>query len=77
MGEMRERMRGQGGAKGGVFFLFRGGKLNNNKNTKIKYIKGLGWPPFNILHATTNQKHVGVTEGGWDRMRNNARTLGD
>jgi hypothetical protein len=26
-------------------------------------------------HATTNQKHVGVMEGGWDRPPNHARTL--
>ncbi len=57
--------------------MFRGGKLNDKKNTKIKYNEGLRWPPFNILHATTNQKHVDVTEGGWDRMRYHARTLGE
>jgi hypothetical protein len=28
------------------------------------------------LHATTNQKHAGMMEGGWDRPRNHARTLG-
>ena len=30
-----------------------------------------------FCHATTNQKHAGVTEGGWDRPRNRARTLGE
>ncbi len=45
--------------------------------TKIKYNKGLRWQPFDNLHATTNQKHAGVTEGGWDRSRNCARTLGE
>jgi hypothetical protein len=45
--------------------------------TKIKYDKGLGWPPFNNLHYTTNQKHAGVMEGGWDRPRDRARTLGE
>ncbi len=45
--------------------------------TKIKYDEGLRWPPFNILHATTNQKHTGVTEGGWDRPCDRARTLGE
>jgi hypothetical protein len=49
---------------GGVLFLFWGCKLNNKKITKIKYNKGLRWPPFNILHAKTNQKHTSVTEGG-------------
>ncbi len=60
---------------GGVFFLFWGGESNDKKITKIKYGKGLRWPPFNILHATANQKHAGVTEGGWDRPRKRARTL--
>jgi hypothetical protein len=27
--------------------------------------------------ATTNQKHAGVTEGGWDRPHNHARMLGE
>jgi hypothetical protein len=43
------------------------------KITKIKFDEGLRWLPFDILHAITNQK--GVTEGGWDRPRNRARTL--
>ncbi len=30
-----------------------------------------------FCHATTNQKHAGVTEGGWDSPRNCARTLGE
>jgi hypothetical protein len=38
-----------------VFFSFRGNKLNNKKITEIKYNKGLRWPPFDVLHATTNQ----------------------
>jgi hypothetical protein len=33
--------------------------------------------PFDIFHATTNQKHVGVMEGGWDRPNDHARTLGE
>ncbi len=45
--------------------------------TKIKYVKGLTWPPFDSLHATTNQKHAGVMEGGWDRPRDRSRTLGE
>jgi hypothetical protein len=45
--------------------------------TKIKYDEGLRWLPFNNLHATTNQKHAGVMEGGWDRPRDRARTLGE
>ncbi len=30
-----------------------------------------------FLHATTNQKHAGVMEGGWDRPHDRARTLGE
>jgi hypothetical protein len=30
-----------------------------------------------FCHATTNQKHAGVTEGGWDMPRDRARTLGE
>ncbi len=30
-----------------------------------------------FFHATTNQKHAGKTEGGWDRPHNRARTLGE
>jgi hypothetical protein len=33
--------------------------------------------PFHFFQATTNQKHAGVTEGGWDRPHNRARTLGE
>ncbi len=47
------------------------------KITELKYNEGLRWPPFDILHATTNQKNAGVTEGGWDRPRDRARTLGE
>ncbi len=62
---------------GGMFFLFWGGKVNDKKITKIKNGEGFRWPPFDILHATTNQKHAGLTEGGWDRPRDRARTLGE
>jgi hypothetical protein len=62
---------------GGVFFLFQGGELNDKKITEIKFDKGLRWPPFNILHATTNQKHAGAMEGGWDRPRDRAGMLGE
>ncbi len=72
-----KRMRGRGGVYGGVFFLFWDGKLNCKKNYKIKYNEDLRWPPFYILHVTTNEKHAGMTEGGWDRPRDHARTLGE
>jgi hypothetical protein len=38
---------------------------------------GLRWPPFDILHITTNQKQAGMTEGGWDRMHDRAGMLGE
>jgi hypothetical protein len=63
--------------KRGVFFLFWGGKLNKKKITDIKYNQGLRWPPFDFFHVTTNQKHAGVMEGGWDRPHDRARTLGE
>ncbi len=43
----------------------------------MKYNEGLRWLPFNILHATTNQKHAGVMKGGLDRPHDRARTLGE
>jgi hypothetical protein len=52
---------------GGTAFLFWGRQIKRQKNTKIKYSKGLRWLPFNILHATTNHKHTGLMEGGKDR----------
>ncbi len=30
-----------------------------------------------FFHSTTNQKQVGVTEGGWDRPHDHARTFGE
>jgi hypothetical protein len=59
----------------GVFFLFWGGKLNDKKITKIKYDKGLRWPLFDVLHATTNHKQASMMEGGWNRTCNRARLL--
>jgi hypothetical protein len=49
----------------------------NNKKYKNKIRCGLRWLPFDILHVTTNQKHVGLTEGGWDRTCYQAGTLGE
>ncbi len=59
---------------GGVFLIF-GRQIERQKNYKNKYDKGLRWPPFDILHATTNQKQAGVMEGGWDSPSDRARTL--
>ncbi len=50
---------------GGCYFFSWGSKLNNNKTTNIIYDVALHrWSLFNSLHATTNQKHSGVMEGG-------------
>jgi hypothetical protein len=60
-----ERMRSRGGVYGGgVFFLFRGGKLNDKKNTKIIHSKGLRWPPFDILSRNNQPKTRGRDGGG-------------
>jgi hypothetical protein len=49
---------------GGVFFLFRGSKLNALKITKIKYDEGLRWPPFDILSRNNQPKTRGRDGGG-------------
>ncbi len=78
IGGMMERMRGWVGVYGGgCFSYFRAANQTTIKFSKIKYDEGLRWPPFDILHATTNQKHAGVMEGGWDRPHNHARRLGE
>ncbi len=59
---------------GGVFFLFQGGKLNDEKITEINTTKALDGRRLIFCHATTNQKHVGMMEGGWDMPRDSART---
>jgi hypothetical protein len=59
----------------GCFSYFGVENQTMKKITKIKYNKGLRWPPFNILDATTNQKQAGVMEEGWDRPCDHARTL--
>ncbi len=73
-----KRMHGQGEVYEGGVFLILGQQIERQKKLQqVKYDKGLGWLSFDILFATTNQKHVGVTEGGWDRLRDRARTLGE
>jgi hypothetical protein len=63
---------------GGLFFLFRGGELNNKKKLqKLNTTKALDGRHLIFCHTTTNQKHVGVTEGGWFRPCDHARTLGE
>ncbi len=56
-------MRGQGGVYKGGVFLILGQQSKRQKITKIKYSVGLWWPPFDILHGTTTQKHAGMMEG--------------
>jgi hypothetical protein len=74
---MMKRMRSRGGVYEGGVFLISGWQIERQKKiTIIKYDEGLRWPPFDILYATTNQKHAGVAEGGWNRPRDHARRLG-
>ena len=72
-----KRMRGRGGVYEEGVFLISWCQIELQKNTKIKYDKGLRWLPFHFFHALTNQKHVGVMEGGWYRPHNRARSLGE
>ncbi len=57
----------------------RDGNNKGNKDDSNEYCKDSDIPnkPFDFFHATTNQKHVGVAEGGWDRPHNCARMLGE
>jgi hypothetical protein len=57
----------------------RDGKDVGNEDDNDEYGKDGDIPDklFNFFHATTNQKHAGVMEGGWDRPHNRARTLGE
>ncbi len=59
---------------GGLISLFRAAYWTTKKY-KNNIWHGFRLPPFDILHATTNQKNAGVTEGGRDRMRDWARML--
>ncbi len=73
-----ERMRGRGGEYGGGVFLILGRRIERQKKLqKLNMMKALDGCCLIFCHATTNQKHVGVTEGGWDRPRDRARTLGE
>jgi hypothetical protein len=55
------------------------GNNEGDKDDDDKYSKDGNIPdkPFDFFHATTNQKHTGLTERGWDRPHNRARTLGE
>ncbi len=54
----------------------RDGNDEGDEDDDDKYGKDGDIPdkPFDFFHATTNQKHAGLTEGGWDRPHNRART---
>jgi hypothetical protein len=62
---------------GVVLFLCSGRQIEKQKKYKSKIWRGLRWPPFDILHATTNKKHVDVTEKRWDRTCNWVVILGE
>ncbi len=57
----------------------RDGNNKGNEDDDDKYSKDgdILDKPFDFFHATTNQKHAGVSEGGWYRLHNCARTLGE
>jgi hypothetical protein len=60
---------------GVVLFLCSGRQMEQQQKYKNKIQHGLRWPLFDILHATTNQKHADTMEKRWDRMRNRAVML--
>jgi hypothetical protein len=51
---------------GGVLSLHMGQQIEQQQKYKNNIWGGLRRLPFDIVHATTNLKHAGVTEGGWD-----------
>ena len=57
-------------------FEERDGNDEGNEDDNEEYGKDGNIPnkPFDFFHATTNQKHTGVTEGEWYRPHNRART---
>jgi hypothetical protein len=67
----------QGGACGdGVISLFGVANQTTEKlQNKIQH--DLIWLSFDILHTTTNQKHAGAMEKGWEKTRNWAVMLGE
>jgi hypothetical protein len=56
---------------GVVLFLRSGRRIEQQQKNSLT------WPPFDILHSTTNQKHADATEKRCDRTRNRAVTLGE
>ncbi len=63
---------------GGGVFLNLGRRIERRKKLQNLYtMKALDGRHLIFCHATTNQKHAGVTEGGWDRPCDRARTLGE
>ncbi len=73
-----ERMRGRGGEYGGGVFLILGWRIERRKKLqKLNITKALDRRRSIFCHTTTNQKHAGVMEGGWDMPRVRARNLGE
>jgi hypothetical protein len=62
---------------GVVLFLCLGRQIEQQKLYKNKIRHGLRWLPFDILHATINQKNTCTMEKRWDRTHNQAVTLGE
>jgi hypothetical protein len=63
---------------GGGVFLILGRQIERRKQLqKENTTKALDGRRSIFCHATTNQKHTGVTEGGWDRPHDRVRMLGE
>jgi hypothetical protein len=60
---------------GVMLFRCSGRQIEQQQNYKNKIQSDLRWPPFDVLHATTNQKHADMTEKRCDRTRNQAEML--
>ncbi len=73
-----ERMRSQDGVYWGGVFLISGRQNERRKKLqKLNTTKALDGRRSIFCHATTNQKHAGMMEGGWYRPRDRARLLGE
>jgi hypothetical protein len=57
----------------------RDGNDEGNEDDNNEYGKdgNISDKQLDYFHATTNQKHAGLREGGWDRPHNCASTLGE
>jgi hypothetical protein len=59
---------------GGVFFSFRGGELNDEKNYKIKYDEGLRWLNGGTQQPTDSRRQR--WGGAFERRRDRGGTCG-